>query len=149
MIKQIQNNLIVELHVPDFVPIKDFYGKIGFVVVKEDPVTEKYLGYLVLRRDDVYGPTLLNFYGNDSRVSEQSFFKKFPINTVRGYGSEITIPVADIDTLWAQAKKHLSNHNIARELKEINDEQVRWRDFRLVDPFGFYIRVTELIDWGQ
>ena len=38
---------------------------------------------------------------------------------------------------------------IKDELKELEDHGHKWKDFRMVDPFGFYIRFTELIDWGQ
>lgn len=39
--------------------------------------------------------------------------------------------------------------SIVQELIEKKYGKSSWRDFRLADPYGFYIRVTELIDWGQ
>jgi len=39
------------------------------------------------------------------------------------------------------------NNNLIIEL-HVPDLNVV-KDFRMVDPFGFYLRFTELIDWGQ
>ena len=94
----IQNNLIIELHVPDFGPVKEFYSRLGFAIISEDKKGE-YPGYLVMRREDPLGNTMLNFYGDDDRVYQQSYFKKFPPQTIKGYATEITIPVSDIKNL--------------------------------------------------
>ena len=146
--KKISNNLIIELHVPDLAIVKDFYSKLGFEVSMDDAPNEKELGYLTMTRTDDLGNTMLNFYGGDERVYNQSFFKQFPKETQRGYGAEVTIPTGAIDDLYHLASKHLQDH-IVRELKELEDHGHRWKDFRMVDPFGFYLRFTELIDWGQ
>jgi len=151
MKKPIQNNLVLELHVPDFGIVKQFYSKLGFEVISEDPVA-KNPGYLVMRRKDPLGETILNFYGGDEKVYQHQHFKKFPLETPRGYATEITIPVSDIENLYKSVVETVPK-NIVRELKEVientTNSEVRWRDFRMVDPFGFYIRLTELIDWGQ
>lgn len=147
MAKLIQNNLIIELHVPDFGKVKDFYSKLGFEIISED-LKGKYPGYLVMERRDTLGSTILNFYGDDERVYEQSYFKRFDRNAVRGYAVEITIPVQKIDELYSVASRILQD-NIVQELIEKKDDKTSWRDFRLADPYGFYIRFTELIDWGQ
>ena len=144
----ITNNLIIELHVPDFAPIKDFYGKIGFKTISEDKKGKNFPGYLVLLRKGDLGDTMLNFYGDDERVYNQSYFKQFPRDTVRGYASEITIPVRDIDAVYKNAQKNVPNH-IMKELQKTTDDRQSWRDFRLTDPYGFYIRITEILDWGQ
>jgi hypothetical protein len=91
---------------------------------------------------------MLNFYGGDDRVYNQSFFKQFPKDTKRGYAVGITITTGDIENIYKKATEKLRD-NIVRELKELEDHKHKWRDFRMVDPFGFYIRFTELIDWGQ
>ena len=41
-------DVLIELHVPDFEIVKDFYGKLGFVVVWNCPPSGK-SGYLVLK----------------------------------------------------------------------------------------------------
>ncbi len=144
----IENNLIIELHVPDLKVVKDFYSQLGFKISMDDEPNEKNPGYLTMTRKDELGDTMLNFYGGDERVYNQSFFKQFPKETKRGYATEVTIPVADIEGFYNQVSGRLGK-NIARELKELEDHDHRWKDFRMVDPFGFYIRFTELIDWGQ
>lgn len=144
----IRNNLIIELHIPDLEIAKDFYSKLGFMVSMDDRPNEKNLGYLTMIREDGAGRTMLNFYGGDERVYEQSFFKQFPKSTKRGYATEVTIVASDIEGLYKIVSKNLPD-NIARELKELEDHGHIWRDFRLVDPFGFYLRFTELINWGQ
>jgi len=91
---------------------------------------------------------MLNFYGGDERVYKQSYFKQFSRKTKRGYATEVTITTGDIEEIYKAASAHLKGH-IVRELKELEDHGHRWKDFRMVDPFGFYLRFTELIDWGQ
>lgn len=144
----IKNNLIIELHVPDLDIVKNFYSKLGFEVSMDDKPNEKNLGYLTMTREDKLGDTMLNFYGGDERVYNQSFFKQFPQDTKRGYATEVTITTGNIDELYRTASAHLKRY-IVRELKEIEDHGHVWKDFRMVDPFGFYLRFTELIDWGQ
>lgn len=148
MKNQIKNNLIIELHVPDFEKVRDFYSKLGFVETMFDEPTETEQGHLTMTRKDSAGNTMLNFYGSDDRVYTQSFFKKFPKETPRGFEVEITIPVYDIEKLYNQISPLLKD-NIVRELTELSDHDLKWKDFRMVDLFGFYLRFTELIDWGQ
>ncbi|MDO8512952.1 MAG: hypothetical protein Q7S37_00395 [bacterium] len=148
MMKPITNNLIVELHVPDLNIAKEFYSKLGFNVSLDDKPNEKELGYLTMIRSDPAGKTMLNFYGGDERVNNQSFFKQFPKETKRGYAIEVTIVVARIDEFYDKIKTSLKD-NIVREIKELEDHNHKWKDFRMVDPFGFYLRFTELINWGQ
>ncbi len=148
MVNLIKNNLVIELHVPDLEVVKDFYLKLGFEIAMDDKLNEKELGYLTMIRNDKLGNTLLNFYGGDERVYSQSFFKQFPKDTKRGYATEIAITTGNIEEVYEKASRGLKN-NIVRELKELEDHGHKWKDFRMVDPFGFYIRFTELIDWGQ
>lgn len=144
----IKNNLVIELHVPDLNVVKDFYSKLGFAVSMDDKPNEKELGYLTMTRKDKLGNTMLNFYGGDDRVYNQSFFKQFSKETKRGYATEITITTGNIDKIYELVSKHFKEH-VVRELKELEDHGHKWKDFRMVDPFGFYLRFTELIDWGQ
>jgi predicted lactoylglutathione lyase len=148
MKNHIENNLVIELHVPDLNIVKDFYFKLGFMVSMEDKPNEKELGYLTMIRQDEMGKTMLNFYGGDERVYNQSYFKQFSRDTKRGYATEITIVVQDIEKLYDSISTQLKE-NIVREIKTLKDHEHEWKDFRMVDPFGFYLRFTELIDWGQ
>jgi predicted lactoylglutathione lyase len=144
----IRNNLIIELHVPDLEIVKNFYSKLGFKISMDDKPNEKNPGYLTMTREDKLGNTMLNFYGGDGRVYEQSFFKQFPADTKRGYATEVTMVTDDIEELYKSVRINLKD-NIVRELKELDDHGHVWKDFRMIDPFGFYLRFTELINWGQ
>lgn len=148
MKKSINNNLVIEFHVPDFNLIKDFYSKLGFVASMEDEPHENKPGYLTMTREETLGKTMLNFYGGNEKVYDQAFFKQFPKETKRGYAASITICTNNIDTLYELAQSKLKD-SIVREIKEVQDSGQTWKDFRMVDPFGFYLRFTELIDWGQ
>lgn len=89
---------------------------------------------------------MINFYGDKEKVSQHAHFKDFPIDTPRGYAVEITVPVSDVEGLWDAVKDKLTTEQIDQPLT-----LKRWnkKDFRVIDPFGFYIRFTELVDWGQ
>lgn len=124
-------NTHIELHVPDFQKTVKFYTLFGFKVVWMDD------RFLVMKR----GKSILNFNEGSERVYEQSYFKNFPNDTKRGYAVEIVIPVDDIDSLFASIKEKVK---IVQPLI-----LKRWgkRDFRVEDPFGFYLRFTEQYDW--
>ncbi|MDE1871014.1 MAG: hypothetical protein KGI06_02125 [Candidatus Micrarchaeota archaeon] len=132
------NRVVIELHVPDFKKTKAFYKKLGFEVVSEDPIGKE-LGYLVMR----LGKTFLNFYGGDSRVYKHTFFKEFPKNTRLGYGVEITIILDDIEGYYKSVFPKVKNNVVQPLITK------RWgkKDFRLADPFGFYLRFTEPVNW--
>lgn len=145
----VRNNLTLELHVPSFKLAREFYGLFGFTELDYDAPTSDAsagFGYLVLVRRDSIGDTLLNFYGDKESVWQHAHFEKFPRDTPRGYAVEITIPVSDVQRLWQDVADKLDPAIISQPL-----EQKRWGayDFRLVDPYGFYVRFTELVDWGQ
>lgn len=130
--KPANNSVQVELHVPDFKLVKEFYGKLGFEVVWErKPEAKK--GHLVIKRDD----NILSFWPGNEYAEQQSYFKNFPSDTKRGYGVEIVIVVDDIDVLYKSA---LIFCKIVSPL-----EKKPWglKDFRIEDPFGFYLCFTE------
>jgi uncharacterized glyoxalase superfamily protein PhnB len=145
---EVKNNLTLELHVPDFGPARQFYGIFGFEELVYDPTSGggSDLGYLVLCRRDSIGDTMINFYGDKEAVAKHSRFKDFPADTARGYAVEITVPVSDVRDLWGSTHTVLKETQISQELT-----LKRWGkyDFRVVDPYGFYVRFTELVDWGQ
>src|SRR3989344_446972 len=139
MKRPIRNNLVLELHVSDFNKVRKFYSKFGFIELSYDPTSggSGDLGYLVLKRKDALGITLINFYGDKPKVSKHSHFKEFPASTPRGYGVEIAVQVEDVDNLWKEIKDKIPRKQISQELT-----MKRWgqKDFRVVDPFGFYLR---------
>lgn len=145
---KIVNNLVLELHIPDFETARKFYTLFGFKEISYDPTSGggSDLGYMVLKRDDSIGNTSINFYGDKDKVSQHKYFADFPANTRRGYEVEITIPVSDVKGLWEEIKDKIPEKQITQPLT-----LKRWNkwDFRVADPFGFYVRFTELVDWGQ
>ena len=148
MLKSLNNNLALELHIPDFTAARAFYALFGFNERHYDPTSGggSDLGYMVLERTDGLGSTYINFYGDHEKVAHHAHFKDFPPATPRGYAVEITIPVSGVDGLWQSTQSKLRPDQIAQELA-----LKRWgkKDFRVIDPFGFYVRFTELVDWGQ
>lgn len=120
----------VELHVPDFAPALAFYLPLGFTVVRQERGAD---GYLVLR----HGASLLAFWPGSPTVAEHHFFGRFPATTPRGVGVEIVIVTGELDAMYERAAR----------LGAIAHPLVRrpWgaRDFRIVDPFGYYLRITE------
>lgn len=74
----IRNNLIIELHIPDFNVAKEFYSILGFEVILEHPITPAEPGYMVMKRQDALGDSVINFYGGNDKVYQQSYFKNFP-----------------------------------------------------------------------
>jgi predicted enzyme related to lactoylglutathione lyase len=129
------NRLQVELHVPDFQSVKAFYGRLGFAVlwcVENGDADD----YLVMEREGA----VLCFWPGNSAVWEQPYFSRFPRATKRGFGVEIVYMVDDVETYYEQVK----------EFATVVEPLVRrpWGllDFRLEDPNGYYLRVTEPTD---
>jgi len=122
------NDSLVELHVPDFQTAYDFYKILGFELawMEED--------YMVMRR----GQSVLAFYGGTPDVAARhSYFSRFAGAPKRGYGVEIVIFVDGIEELY---------HSLEGKTAMAAPLQRRpWGrlDFRLEDPFGFYLRVSE------
>lgn len=121
------NKTLIELHIPDFDKALKFYSLLGFKKVWSE------VDYLVLQFED----NILAFYGNSEKIFQHSHFKQFPKDTPRGYGVEVVIFTKHIETLY-QA--------IQNKIEIVSTLQLKpWgkRDFRIVDPFGFYLRITE------
>jgi catechol 2,3-dioxygenase-like lactoylglutathione lyase family enzyme len=127
-----RSDVLVELHVPDLRAAMRFYRRFGFEVVREESPRDGD-GYLVMRR----GSSLLSFWGGSDAVRDHEYFRRFRTVRKRGYGVEIVIPVDDLDAA----------HRVAVAARAVVAEpRVReWgsRDFRVEDPFGYYLRFTE------
>lgn len=135
MTRRISGVTLVELHVPDLALAKRFYGRLGFRVARhESPIDDN--GYLVLRS----GEAILCFWGGTPAVRRHPYFGRFPRTAKRGYGVEIIVPVADVRRVYAVARR-------ARcVVDDLRERPWGARDFRIEDPFGYYIRVTEKHD---
>lgn len=131
------SDVILEIHVPNFDTVKDFYGKLGFEKVWEYPPKGQ-SGYLVMKRND----SVLAFFCGNEEVYSHSFFKQFPKTTPRGYGVEICIYISDqdIDTYYQHVLQEIGEKNIVTKL-----ETKPWgsKDFRMIDPFGYYLCIRE------
>lgn len=127
---------LIELHVPDFVPVKEFYLKLGFNIIWEK-LPGKEWGYLVLKKDR----NILCYYGGNEAIYHQSYFHKFSHTTPRGYGVEIIIQDKNIKKLYEKVHK-LFPDNIVQPLKERFNKM----EFRLVDPFGYYLRISQTLN---
>lgn len=125
------NPALIELHIRDFAPAREFYSKLGFKTSWERP-PEGMKGYLVLTLED----NTLCFWGGNENIHSHEYFSRFPHDTPRGVGLEIVIQVADVRSYYEQVR---------RKVEILEPLQLRpWglEDFRLVDPFGYYLRVT-------
>lgn len=120
----------VELHVPDFDIVRRFYGALGFTVEREERGDD---GYLVLR----YGDARIAFWPGSPTVAGHHYFARFPAETPRGYGVELIVAVHDLDALYARAQ------GAGCVVRELGLRPWGLRDFRIADPFGYYIRFTE------
>jgi hypothetical protein len=127
-----ENYLLLEFHVPSFDKVKEFYGKLGFEIVWERK-PEEFKGYLVIRR----GNNILCFWGGNEKIWKHEYFKNWPQNTKRGYGVELVIMVEDIEKFYEEVKQ------FAKIVEELKIKPWGLKDFRIEDPFGFYIRITE------
>ncbi len=131
MSKPALSDIILELHVPDFEKVKDFYGKLGFQVVWErEP--EGFKGYLVMKR----GKSILCFWAGNEEVYNHPYFKEWSKDTKRGFEVEIVIFVEEIKKYYEEVKK------FAKVVEELELKPWGDKDFRIEDPFGYYLRFS-------
>lgn len=129
-----QNSLQLELHVPDFDLVKRFYGLLGFKVVWEHkPEQDK--GYLVLEND---AGCIINFWSGTDAIYDQTYFKRFDRQTKRGFGVEIVVPTKQNLQVLQESLQN-SGVNIVERLKK---RPWGLDDFRIEDPYGYYLRIT-------
>lgn len=126
-----KNKLQLELHVEDFAPIKKYYTALGFRVVWEH-APKDFDGYLVM---EMNGNTLCFWAGNQA-VFDQPYFKRFPKDTLRGYGVEAVIMIDSIHEFYDSVK------DTANVVEELTKQPWGLWDFRAVDPAGYYLRFT-------
>src|SRR5437660_3115836 len=85
--------------------------------------------------------SVLNFYGGSRKVYSHSYFGRFKKTTKCGYGVEIIIPVDRVERIYKGVRK------FAKIVQPLQLKKWGRRDFRIVDPFGFYLRITERYEW--
>ena len=121
----------VELHVPDFAPVRDFYARLGFKTVWEQP-PEGHKGYMVME----CGKNILRFWCGNDDVYTHTYFRTFAADAPSGKGVEIIIETENLDALYAAFE---NSENLVEPLRE---KPWGLRDFRLKDPYGYYLRIT-------
>lgn len=121
----------IELHVPDFAPVRDFYARLGFKTVWEQP-PEGHKGYMVME----CGKNVLRFWCGNDEVYSHTYFRTFPPTAPFGKGVEIILELENIDRVYA------SFENSAHLVEPLREKPWGLRDFRLKDPYGYYLRIT-------
>jgi len=88
------------------------------------------------------GDSVLAFFCGNEEVYNHPFFKRYPKNTPKGFGVEICLYLSDelIDDYYKHVIKSLGKECVVEELKM---KPWRSKDFRIIDPFGYYICVRE------
>jgi uncharacterized glyoxalase superfamily protein PhnB len=74
-------------------------------------------------------------------VYSHSYFGRFKKTTKCGYGVEIIIPVDRVERFYDSVRK------FAKIIQPLQLKKWGRRDFRILDPFGFYLRITERYEW--
>jgi len=128
-------DISIELSVDDFTLTKKFYSSLGFEEVWIEPPS-KMNGYLVMKREK----SILCFFCGNEYVYNHPYFKKFPKNTKRGYGVEISIPIKNIEEYYETVKSAINKKHIIQPLKK---QPWGKMDFRVEDPFGYFLRFNE------
>ena len=127
----------MELHVPSFDVVREFYGKLGFEEVWSYPPKDQ-SGYMVMRRED----SVLAFFCGNKEVYDHSYFKKFPKETPRGYATELAIYITDMEIEYYY-KKITAKLGMQNVVEPITTKPWGSKDFRMIDPFGFYLCFRE------
>jgi lactoylglutathione lyase len=104
-----------------------YTGVMGFDLVREEP------GYASLRRGEV----ILGLGPISKLPAEGGYFTRDIAEQQRGLGVEIVLEVDDLDAYHARILA--SGYELFKPLRER-----LWglRDFRVVDPDGYYLRIT-------
>ena len=126
---------LLELHVPSFEPVRKFYAQLGFETCWEHP-PEGRKGYLVLALEE----NVLCFWSGNEEIHSHKYFRTFGKNAPNGVGVEIVLQVSNLASYYEQVKS---------DIEIFEPIQLRpWglKDFRIVDPFGYYLRLTERFD---
>ncbi|MBP9838025.1 MAG: dihydroneopterin aldolase [Proteobacteria bacterium] len=120
------SSTLVEIHVADFEKALCFYSSLGFQTVRSDE------SYRVLAKDN----NIINLYGGDDRIFNHQYFSSMRAEAA-GKGVEIIIFENQIEKLYNEFKQ--SSHLVE------NLKMRPWgaKDFRLSDPSGYYLRITE------
>ncbi len=76
----------------------------------------------------------------DENLSADHHFSPTRLSAPRGIGVEIVIEVDDIDRAYVLAHAEATRHR--GQIEPLTDRPWGATDFRLIDPDGYYVRVT-------
>lgn len=126
-------SLRLELFSPNVEQSVNFYTQILNFSNESNSIDQSY-------QQVVKGSVILGI-GSEAKLSEDHFLKLKESDSRRGIGIEIVLEVDDVFALYQRAKQ--SGYPIHVEL---GDRPWGLTDFRLIDPDGYYIRVTSRKD---
>ena len=109
------------------VAVAVYTGAMGFDLLCEEP------GYASLRRGEV----ILGLGPISKLPAEDEYFTRHISGHRRGLGVELVLEVDDLDGYHARILA--SEYEISEPLRE---RPWGLRDFRVVDPDGYYLRIT-------
>ena len=69
------------------------------------------------------------------------FRTRWPSGSLPGLGVEIVLEVDEVEGFFKRAKDQI--HSVGGQIQDIADQPWGLRDFRVIDPDGYYVRVTE------
>lgn len=72
------------------------------------------------------------------------YFTADHLSGPRGVGVEVVVEVNDVDAAYARAAQQAERHG--GHVQPLTDRPWGLRDFRLIDPDGYYVRVTSRRD---
>ena len=75
-----------------------------------------------------------------TNLEPDHYFSPERLSAQRGVGVEIVIEVDDVDRYYALATSWAARHG--GDVEPVADQPWGLRDFRIIDPDGYYVRVT-------
>lgn len=121
-----------ELFVDDVEASVGFYGATLRLAPPEAWSSD---GYVPLR-----GGVVTIGVQNHTKLPADHHFSRERLAGPRGVGLEIVIEVDDVDRAYALASPEAERHH--GRIEPLRDRPWGARDFRLIDPDGYYVRVT-------
>lgn len=127
----------IELFVTDLEASVDFYGRVlGFSVGE---MRQTMLGDSLLRHVPVWNnPTMIGL-GLLESLAPTHHLRRAGLESERGIGVEICLYVEDseLDDLYARVARECST-----KIETLVEQPWGARDFRVVDPDGYYVRIS-------
>jgi lactoylglutathione lyase len=116
--------------------IKFYEDVLGFSTTRHES------GYIELNNGNVeIGLALL------VRLPDNHHFRtRWPSGSLPGLGVEIVLAVDDVEGFFKRAEDQIDN--VGGQIQDIADQPWGLRDFRVIDPDGYYVRITETKSGG-